>query len=102
MGHLNSPEKQWAKQRRSVILDSGARIASAKGVRTVDVYEIALHLQQDLIEAREKPAKVRKSAESKFIQKVLGAWGYELSKEELQRLAARATSYESFILSATK
>ncbi len=66
------------------------------------VYEIALHLQQDLIESREKPVKVRKSTESKFIQKVLGAWGYELSEGKLRRLAARATSYESFILSAPK
>lgn len=71
-------------------------------MRTVDVYEIALQLQQDLIESREKLIKVRKSTESKFIQKVLGAWGYELSKEKLRRVAARATSYESFILSATK
>jgi hypothetical protein len=66
----------------------------------VTVYEIALHLQQDLIESREKPVRVRKSAESKFVQKVLGDWGY--SKEKLRRLAAEAKSYESFILSATK
>ena len=69
---------------------------------TVTFYEIALHLQQDLIESREKPVKVRKSTESRFIQKVLGAWGYELSKEKLRRLAARATSYEGFIQAATK
>jgi hypothetical protein len=68
----------------------------------VTVYEIAVQLQQDLIESSEKPARVRKSAESKFIQKVLGAFGYELSRQKLQRLAARATSYESFILFATK
>jgi hypothetical protein len=57
---------------------------------------------KDLIESREKPVKVRKSTESRFIQKVLGIWGYELSKEKLRRLAARAKSYETFILSATK
>ena len=66
------------------------------------VYEIAVQLQQYLIEGREKPTKVRKIAESRFIQKVLGAWGYQLSKQRLRRLAAKATSYESFILSATK
>jgi hypothetical protein len=57
---------------------------------------------KDLIKSREKPVKVRKSTESRFIQKVLGAWGYELSKEKLRRLAARATSYEGFIQAATK
>jgi len=68
----------------------------------VTVYEAALHLQQDLIESREKPTRVRKGSESRFIQKVLGAWGYELSKQKLQTLAVKARSYESFILSATK
>ena len=66
------------------------------------VYGIAVQLQQDLIEGREKPARVRKSTESKFIQKALGDWGYELSRKQLRRLAARATPYESFMLSATK
>jgi len=68
----------------------------------VTVYEIAVKLQHDLIESREKPTRVRKGSESRYIQKTLGNWGYELSKGKLRRLAARATSYESFILSATK
>jgi hypothetical protein len=50
----------------------------------VTVYEIAVQLQQDLIESSEKPTRVRKSAESKFIQKVLGAFGYESSRQKLQ------------------
>ena len=66
------------------------------------VYEIAVHLQQDLIESREKPTRVRKGTESRFIQKVLGAWGYELSGQKIRTLATNAPSYESFILSATK
>lgn len=66
------------------------------------VYEIAVHLQQDLIESREKPMRVRKGTESRFIQNVLEPWGYVLSSQRIHMLAAKAKSYETFILSATK
>jgi len=66
------------------------------------VYEIALQLQQDLIESREKPTRIRKGTESRFIQKVLEPWGYVLSGQKIQTLATKAKSYDVFVLSATK
>jgi len=37
MRYVSSPEKLWAKQRRNVILDPGARIASAKGAEIEEI-----------------------------------------------------------------
>jgi hypothetical protein len=65
--------------------------------------DIAERLQQDLIESpREKPEKVRKGNELKFVQGFLTDWGYDLPSKKIYDLVAKAASYEVFMRSATK
>jgi len=66
------------------------------------VYDLALKLQQNLIESRERPRPVRKGTETKFIQRALEPWGYLLSRRKIQTLAARSKSYEVFIRQVTR
>jgi hypothetical protein len=66
------------------------------------VYDLALKLQQNLIESRERPRPVRKGTETKFIQRALEPWGYLLSRRKIQTLAARAKTYDDFIWTATR
>jgi hypothetical protein len=67
------------------------------------IRDIAERLQLDLIESpREKPKHTRSGGELQFVQKVFRDWGYELSHKKIQTLATKSTSYESFVVAATK
>jgi len=65
--------------------------------------DIAEQLQQDLLESpREKPKALRTGTRVRFLQKTFADWGYILSAKKIRTLAAKAKTYEAFILSATK
>jgi hypothetical protein len=65
--------------------------------------DIAEQLQQDLLESpREKPKRLRTGTRVRFVQRILGDWGYVLSAKKIRTLAAKAKTYDAFIRSATK
>jgi hypothetical protein len=70
---------------------------------SVKIRDIAERLQIDLINSpRQMPKRGRAGGELKFIQRVLGDFGYKLSRRKLETLAAKAKSYDVFLSSATK
>ena len=69
----------------------------------MNIREIAEHLQRDLMERpHEKVKKFRKGRELPFVLKILRDFGYQLPGKKIRTLAAKAKTYEAFILSATK